>query len=88
MLHVVMRPLPGPEGDIPSGTLVDPTKWRNTESLVNFNYMRPLTDADMKGFEGLEEVQVNEHGISDINIFANKTPAKKLAIPRKKKRAK
>ncbi len=85
MLHVVTKPISGPEGDIPSGLLVDPTGWKNFNVLVGLRYLRPATLSDT---DGLEEVVVNDLGLSSINIYTRaQKAAEKMATARKKKSA-
>ena len=87
MLHVVLRPIPGPEGPIPSGTLVEPKDWRNLKPLVNGGLMRPVTPDDI---EGLDTLEVDKYGISEVNILTPKEgngkpkPKTGLKIPKKK----
>ena len=85
MLHVVMRPIPGPEGDIPSGTLIDPSSWRNTTALISEKFLRPVTPDDT---DGLETVEIDKHGISDINIFEQKRRPLKIPANGAKKKKK
>lgn len=40
--HVVMRRLPGPSGDLPAGTEVDASTWKNKEALVSMGYIKPV----------------------------------------------
>ena len=40
--HVVVRPFPGPGGLQLPGTEVDASEWRNTSSLVQRRYLRPI----------------------------------------------
>jgi hypothetical protein len=84
MLHVVTKPLSGPEGEIPSGTLVEPTKWKNFNALVSLRHIRPITPADI---DGLEEVAIDGNGISDVNVLRKASPAKpKTGLKAKKKK--
>lgn len=46
-VHIVMRPVSGPEGVIPSGTLVDVSTWRNAERLVSQRYLRQATEKEI-----------------------------------------
>lgn len=45
--HLVLRVLPGPEGDIYGGTLVDASAWGNCRLLESSGYIRPLTDEEL-----------------------------------------
>lgn len=83
MLHVVTKPLSGPEGEIPSGTIVEPAKWKNFNALVSLRHIRPVTPVDI---DGLEEVAIDSNGISDVNVFRKSAPAKPKATIKKKKR--
>jgi hypothetical protein len=89
MLHVVMRPISGPEGDIPSGTIVEPEGWTNADVLIKGTYLRPLNQKDMSELKGLDEIEVDDYGISTINLFEPKPKPKaaSIRIPKKKKRA-
>jgi len=40
--HVVVRPFPGPGGQLAPGAEVDAAGWRNTASLVRRRYLRPI----------------------------------------------
>lgn len=83
-LHVVCRPIPGPAGDIPSGQLVDASKWRNAEFLESQRYLRPVNSADENVLGDLT-VEIDENGISNVNL--NDPPTKKAPMKvRKKKR--
>jgi len=83
MLHVVTKAIPGPGGaTLLTGLLVEPEEWKNKSSLVSLRYIRPATPVDL---EGLDEVVVNEYGVSRINVFEPKT--KKRARIRKAKHA-
>lgn len=81
MLHVVTKPIPGPGGKIPSGQLVNPDEWKNLKALVSLRYLRPATAEDLAG---IEEVEVNEHGISRINLLEPK-PRKRATIKKSKR---
>jgi hypothetical protein len=40
--HVVLRKLPGPNGEISPGTEVDASEWRNAPLLVKQRYLKPI----------------------------------------------
>lgn len=40
--HIVLKKLPGPNGDIKPGTEVDASEWRNAPLLVEQRYLKPL----------------------------------------------
>jgi hypothetical protein len=42
MQYIVQKPLPGPAGDIPAGTLVDPSSWRNLDRLIQQRYLKAV----------------------------------------------
>lgn len=74
MLHVVQKPISGPGGTtIPSGQLVEPSNWRNFGSLMKGRYLRPVTPEDVAG---LDEVDVDDLGVTDHNIFTRKVVKK------------
>ena len=45
--HLVLRVLPGPEGDIYGGTRVDASGWANTRLLEGAGYLRRLTEEEL-----------------------------------------
>jgi hypothetical protein len=49
--HVVLRVLPGPQGDIYAGTLVDASAWPNQRLLEGAGYIRRLTPAEMAALD-------------------------------------
>jgi len=57
--HVVLKKLPGPNGDIKPGTEVDASEWRNTPLLVSQRYLKLLD-----GVEAPREV--SETSISEL----------------------
>lgn len=65
-IHIVMRPVSGPEGLIPSGTPVDASTWRNVEKLVSQRYLRRANDdeatAFLTQFAGSEKPAVKSKG--------------------------
>ena len=50
--HLVLRVLPGPEGDIYGGTRVDAGAWANCRLLESAGYIRPLTDEELTDTTG------------------------------------
>lgn len=46
--HVVVRPFPGPRGELAPGTEVDASDWRNASQLVRRRYLRSLDKAAEK----------------------------------------
>lgn len=44
---VVLKPISGPEGMLPSGTLVDPSEWRNRKALLTQRYLRIATSEEV-----------------------------------------
>lgn len=83
MLHVVCRSIAGPEGDIPPGQLVDASKWRNTDALVNQRYLRPMTTDDTDVL-GDTTVEVDEHGISNMNLLEPRPKPKAMKVRKKR----
>ena len=46
MITVVAKPFSGPEGELPSGTVIDSSAWRNESRLINCRYLRPATESE------------------------------------------
>lgn len=47
MVSVVQKPFDGPGGEIPAGTVIDTTGWRNEQRLHNTRHLRAATETEV-----------------------------------------
>lgn len=44
--YVVGKPLPSATGILPSGTVIDPTGWKNLDKLINQGYVSMISETE------------------------------------------
>lgn len=84
MLHVVCRPIAGPVGEISPGILVDASRWRNRDTLVSQRYLRAVTMDEAEALGDIT-IETDEHGLTEVNLFAPK-PKPVMKVRKAKKR--